>query len=254
MSDTTNPKEFLCVAMPAYNEEGCIDEVIKNWIDYLSRMPGVEFRFIVVNDGSRDRTGEILDGLAKSESRLSVVHQENGGHGKALLTAYRAALALGPDWVFHVDSDDQFKPEDLGTLWAERNKAPFSMGIRAERHDAFHRLVITRILILFNLFIFGTYLRDANIPYRLIKADYLKRLLDLFPNDVFAPNIFLAVLAKKDGNLVQTTPVNHRDRHSGKVSIVRWRLIKACLRCVRELFVFRLSMPQKLRELKAASH
>ena len=239
--------------MPAYNEEGCIEEVTRGWLSALELVAGDGLKMVVVNDGSRDKTGAILDQVAAGEARLKIVHQSNAGHGAALLNAYKTALSLNPTWVFHVDSDDQFLPRDFTLLWQRRNEAKFLMGQRAKRFDAFHRLVITKILLFFNILLFGARLRDANIPYRLIRADYLKKLLSVIPGDVFAPNIFLAVLAYKDGNLAREIPVEHRDRRTGQVSIVKWRLIKACLRCVKELVVFRINLRRSLIALKESA-
>ena len=79
--------------MPAYNEAGCIEEVVREWVTTVGRL-------VVVNDGSRDATGEILDRLAKELPLLHVIHQGNAGHGVALMTGYRAALDLGVPWIF----------------------------------------------------------------------------------------------------------------------------------------------------------
>jgi glycosyltransferase involved in cell wall biosynthesis len=237
--------------MPAYNEEGCIEQVVKTWLRAIPATGASSGVLVVVNDGSRDRTGAILDSLASQEPHLVVVHQVNGGHGKALRTAYDKAVELDARWVFHVDSDDQFEASDLKLLWERRQESHFILGFRRSRHDAFHRLVITRILRALNFLLFGAWLRDANIPFRLIRGQYLKILLSSISPTVFAPNIFLAVLAVKDGQNVMSIPVTHRERETGKVSIVRWRLIKACLRCVRELIEFRLRLRPALRHIRS---
>jgi hypothetical protein len=98
--------------------------------------------------------------------------------------------------------------------------------------------------------VFGTLIPDANIPFRLIQADFLAQLLTLIPSGAFAPNIFLAVLARRAGENLFQIPITHRDRATGTVSIVRWRLIKACLRSARELALFRLSLGSALRTLR----
>lgn len=245
----SNPE--LCIVMPAYNEEGCIREVVEKWISALDIAGAKSGALVVVNDGSKDRTGALLDEAAKSFPRLVVVHQQNGGHGKALRTAYDKAVELGAQWVFHVDSDDQFDNSEISLLWNKRGESNFMLGFRRERHDALHRLVITRILRALNFVLFGTWLRDANIPFRLIEGRYLKILLDQISPTVFAPNIFLAVLAARDGQDLKFVPITHRERGTGIVSIVRWRLIKACLRCVRELVEFRLSLPGALKQIKS---
>ncbi len=235
--------------VPAYNEEGCIESVLTGLRDFFAARFEA-FKIIVVNDGSRDRTPQILDRLAAVEPRIVPIHQPNGGHGNALLHGYTDALALSPEWIFQIDSDDQFAIADFDTLWAKRDQSRFITGRRVARHDAFHRLVITRILRYLNTLLFGTRIPDANIPFRLMRTDFLARLLPLIPADAFAPNIFLAVLARRSGEDLFQIPVTHRDRTTGAVSIVRWRLIKACFRSVRELVAFRCALPHALTTLK----
>ena len=177
----------LVIVMPAYNEEGCIEPVVRSWCALLEKVAPTGGKLVVVNDGSRDKTGPILDSVATSDQRLIVVHQPNGGHGVALRTAYDKALALNPKFVFHVDSDDQFVVDDFLRLWDQRNTSKFILGYREVRHDALHRLVITRILRALNLVFFGILIPDSNIPFRLIEGEYLRRLLSQIPQGVFAP-------------------------------------------------------------------
>ena len=239
----------LCVVVPAYNEEGCIESVLAGLRDFFAARFEA-FNIIVVNDGSRDRSAEILDRLAAADPRIVPIHQPNGGHGNALLHGYTEALALSPEWIFQIDSDDQFAIADFDTLWAKRDNSRFITGRRVARHDAFHRLVITRVLRYLNTLLFGTLIPDANIPFRLMRGDFLARLLPLIPADAFAPNIFLAVLARRSGEELFQIPVTHRDRATGTVSIVRWRLIKACFRSARELATFRCALPRALNTLR----
>jgi glycosyltransferase involved in cell wall biosynthesis len=244
-------KTECVIVMPAYNEQDCISEVLNAWLKELRIRFGASFRIVVVDDGSRDRTGVILDDLAKTASELLVIRQKNAGHGAALMTGYRQALTLSPDYVFQVDSDDQFEPADFQKLWNERNDSKFILGFRSERHDPFHRLVITKVLRLMVFMTFGIRGKDLNIPFRLIRTDYLKALLEVLPAGLFAPNIFLSILAAADGQDLKCIPVTHRDRQSGSTSIVRWKLIKVCLRTAKELIKFRLSMNSAIRKLKS---
>ena len=240
----------LCVVMPAYNEEGCMRKVVEGWLAELDTYSGLKTALVVVNDGSRDRTGAILDEMAGSLPRLVVVHQANGGHGRALLTAYRKAAEIEARWVFQVDSDDQFACSDMKLLWAEREKSLFITGYRLERHDPLVRLVITRILRLLLLLLYGRYIPDSNIPFRLIEGRYLRALLEVLPDSVFAPNIFLAVLAKRDGQDLRQIPVEHKERQTGKISIVKLSLLKACWRSAKELYHFRSTLRERLARLK----
>ncbi|MCX5795119.1 MAG: glycosyltransferase family 2 protein [Elusimicrobia bacterium] len=242
----------LTVVMPVYNEQGCIASVCGEWLSLLEVYPGG--RLVVIDDGSTDRTGGLLDGLAVAEPRLCVVHQPNAGHGAALRTAYQRALSTGCDWVFQVDSDGQFSPGDFAKLWARRGESDFVTGLRQERHDPWQRLVITRLLRLVILLVFGVRLEDSNIPFRLMRAQFLERLLAELPPGVFAPNIFLAVLAAKAGCPLLEIPVAHLSRGTGEVSIRGWKLLGHCLRSLRELADFRSRLPGALERLRAGRH
>jgi len=245
-TDAISTRLQCVLVMPAYNEEGCIAPVVKGWLAEFERLFSGSFRLVVVNDGSKDRTGDLLNQLAIGEPRLVVIHQKNSGHGGALLRAYSEALRLDPVYVFHVDSDDQFQPTDFQRLWNRRGESPCILGYRSVRHDAFHRLVITRILRLVLSGLFGRYIKDSNVPFRLLETGFLRQALDLIPPTTFAPNIFLAVIGSRIGADLMHIPVSHEDRKTGSVSIVRWKLIKVCFRCVRELLAFRRIPAEKL--------
>ncbi|MEJ7606226.1 MAG: glycosyltransferase family 2 protein [Bryobacteraceae bacterium] len=246
------PQAELGVVMPAYNEEECIAKVVVHWLATLNEQFSRDRVFmLVLNDGSKDGTGAVLDRLAADHSNLIVVHQKNSGHGATVLNGYRRAVELAPQWIFQVDSDDQFQPSDFAKVWERRAESRFITGYRRSRNDPFHRLVITRVVRLLNLAAFGCYLRDANVPYRLMETRFLKQLIDLLPGDLFAPNIFLSVLAAKAGQNPLEIAITHKERDTGVVSIVRWKLIKVCLQCAQQLVQFRLSLGQKLRSLRA---
>ena len=237
----------LAIVMPAYNESECIERVVKSWLGVLDQVSGC---IIVVNDGSRDNTGAILDGLARNEPRLKVVHQTNAGHGAAVMRGYQEALKSGERYIFQTDSDDQFIPADFTKLWELRERSPFLMGYRLKRSDAFVRKIVTRVVRVLNFLFFGVWLRDSNIPFRLMRAEFLSELLPLIPPGVFAPNIILTVLAAKAGAALHEVPITHLDRTTGTVSIRKWKLFKVCVRSARELLRFRLSLIGRRSQFK----
>ncbi len=243
---------LLSIVMPAYNEEECIEKVVESWTSYLkTKFPTHETTLIVINDGSKDKTGEILNKLSVGNSRLTVVNQVNGGHGNAVVNGYRKAVALKSEYVFQTDSDDQFITDDFDKLWSKRNQSKFILGYREIRHDASVRLFITRILRGTISAVYGTYILDSNIPFRLIEGNFLKRLLEQLPNpEPFAPNIFLAVMAKKSGQELFDIPITHKDRETGTVSIVKWNLWKVSIRSFQELLKFRIELNKKVKALR----
>jgi dolichol-phosphate mannosyltransferase len=238
----------LALVMPAYNEAECIDGVVRSWLPVLDRVgSGI---LIVVNDGSTDPTGDQLNRLAASDARIQVIHQQNSGHGAAVLRGYREALASGAGWIFQVDSDGQLLAQDFWLLWEARHDSPFLLGRRARRNDPLYRLAISRLVRALNFLLFRVSVRDANIPFRLLRSDFLAALLELVPSGVFAPNLFLSVLAARSGARLGEFPVTHLERGAGTSKILRLKLLKACFRSALELLRFSLDLGRPAQAAK----
>ena len=237
----------IVIVIPVYNESACIEPVVLEWLRVFDKLNGC---LIAVDDGSKDGTGAILDRLAEKEPRLRVHHQQNAGHGAAILAGYRLAITLSPDYIFQTDSDDQIKPSEFWHLWERREQSPLVLGVRQARNDAAHRLVVSRILKGLNLLIFETHIRDANSPFRLMRMTFLQDAMRQFPRDVFAPNIFLSLVAARLPGTILEVPVQHFRRSTGTESLNLRKLVRMCLRCMKELLQFRLGLfhthgPQK---------
>jgi glycosyltransferase involved in cell wall biosynthesis len=239
----------LTFVMPVYNEEGCVEDVVHSWTQCFADL-GINYRILAVNDGSRDQSGTILNRLAVENSRLTPVHQTNGGHGQAVVAGYHQALILGTEWIFQTDSDNQFTPEDFASMWQKRNEFDFILGTRQSRQDPLHRLFISRILSHLISRVTETDIKDANCPFRLFHSNALRNLLVAAPTNAFAPNVFLSILAKLSSYRFMEMPVRHIARNSGKVSIANWRLIKACSRSVKELISFSLTLNERLQKIE----
>jgi glycosyltransferase involved in cell wall biosynthesis len=241
-------KDSVIIIMPVYNEEECIEGVVKSWIDVIKKLPVSEL--LVLNDGSTDNTGSILAGLAKNYSEIKVVEKNNEGHGRTLRKGYQEAAETNFNWVFQTDSDNQFIASDFFKLWNERNKSSFITGYRKKRSDPLPRLILTKTLVIFNLLIFWTFIKDSNIPFRLIKRDYLQTLLKSCPGYVNNVNIFLSIMAKKDGQDLREIPLTHLERKTGKVSNVKMKLLKVCFKGLKQLLLFRIHLSAIMKNLK----
>lgn len=229
----------ICVVIPAYNEEQCIEGVLRSLCAELNAS-AADFGILVIDDGSSDSTHALVESCARADTRIRPIRQKNAGHGAALLIGYTEAIRSGARWIFQVDSDAQFDPSDFKALWKLREHSRFILGERTARSDARHRLWISAVLRTALRLAFGVRLADANIPFRLMRADFLDSLLKILPPGVFAPNIFLSILAARSGENLFSIPVRHFPRAGGQNSLIRWSLVKACLRSVVELASFRL--------------
>lgn len=227
----TDQRFDLALVTPVYNEEECIADVINSWHAMLKdAVPN--HRMIVLNDGSKDNTAGVLEQFA-GNPHIHVVNKANSGHGPTILMGYREAVEVA-DWVFQVDSDNEMPPEAFPKLWADREHFDFLFGIRGGREQNLGRFVITRVSRLAVWALFGGGVKDVNVPYRLMRAGKLRPILEQIPDDTFAPNIVISGLAAYQRNRINNYDVTHRNRQTGSVSIVKWKLWKAAMRAFRQ--------------------
>lgn len=102
-------EKLVSVIIPAYN----IEDYIGRCLDSIISQTYKNLEIIVVDDGSRDRTGEILDNYAKKDRRIKVIHKENGGVSSARNKGIEVAEG---DYIGFIDGDDLIEPEMYKTL------------------------------------------------------------------------------------------------------------------------------------------
>ncbi len=246
-------KDTLAVVIPVYNEDSCIEKVIEDWGQALEAL-SINFKIIIVNDGSTDRTSEILDSLAQEHPELIVIHQENQGHGIAVKNGYIEATSQDFDYIFQTDSDDQFTPQDFASFWEKRKESPALFGHRQKRHDPTHRKIISFFLRKMIFDFYGVNIPDANIPYRLFQGSFLKRTLACLTPGLFAPNIFLSILCFKSLKNCPVIPVQHFERQDNSPKLIRWGLIKACFDSLWDLIVFSYQLKKKVQYIHEVGH
>src|SRR5688572_19840684 len=110
-----NPNKFSISAFfPAYNDGGTIPSMVMTVRLALQELTD-DYEIVVVNDGSKDHTGLLLDELARlypDEVRI-VHHPQNRGYGGALRSGFASATK---DWIFYTDGDAQYDPRELKRL------------------------------------------------------------------------------------------------------------------------------------------
>lgn len=236
--------ETLFLVMPAYNEQETVEAVINQWYPVVEQT-GPESRLVVVNDGSKDRTAEILQRCARTRPQLVALDKPNSGHGATVLYAYRYALERGADYVFQTDSDGQTLPEEFGLFWAQRADYDLLIGQRCHRQDGFSRVVVTKVLRIVLWASFGVWVSDANTPYRLMKADALRENLAFLPPDFNLSNAALAVIYARRHQRVKYIPITFRPRQGGVNSINLKKIIKIGWNALRDFRTIDKALRQK---------
>ena len=236
--------ETLFLVMPAYNEQETVEAVINQWYPVVEQS-GPESRLVIVNDGSKDRTAEILQRCAWTRPQLVALDKPNSGHGATVLYAYRYALERGADYVFQTDSDGQTLPEEFGPFWAQRADYDLLIGQRCHRQDGFSRVVVTKVLRIVLWASFGVWVSDANTPYRLMKADALRENLAFLPPDFNLSNAALAVIYARRHQRVKYIPITFRPRQGGVNSINLKKIIKIGWNALRDFRTIDKALRQK---------
>jgi glycosyltransferase involved in cell wall biosynthesis len=226
MLGETGTRHELALVMPVHDEEECIGHVVAAWEETLRRLC-IDFRMIVIDDGSEDRTPEILAQFADND-RIEIVHKENSGHGPTVLLGYHRAVALA-DWVFHCDSDDEMSPANFPELWENREAYDALFGTRSGRRESVGRCILSAGSRLTVRVLYGPGVRDVNTPYRLLRAKFLRRLIVKIPDDTFAPNVIISGALARHGARICNIPVPQESRRTGTGSIGGWRIWRIAL-------------------------
>jgi dolichol-phosphate mannosyltransferase len=241
----------VAVAIPAYNEAEGIDEFLRE-IDAALREHSDHVTIVVVDDCSTDDTVDVVKALQGSLSADLVVTSmpSNCGHGPTALEAYRQALDTGAQFVIGVDGDGQFLGSDLRRVLVLLHDGGDGVcGVRRFRYDPWFRMLMTRLLRLYIIRVFGVPTRDANCPLRGYRANLLDELLRWLPDGAMVPNVHLAILAARRGATLIEVDVNHRVRRgtsttgtmftsTRNVGVMR-RLVRFSWSAIRESWRFR---------------
>ena len=223
----------LYIVIPAYNEQETIEDIVRKWYPNVL-LGGEGSKLLVIDDGSRDDTGAKLDALKAEFPLLDVRHKQNSGHGPSILEGYKYAIAEGADYIFQTDSDGQTEPSEFPEFWEKRRIYEMIVGYRKGREDGFGRIVVTRVLRALILLTFHVYVKDANTPFRLMKASVLEKEIKYVPRDFFLTNVLISVIFTKRRYRIKYLPITFRPRQGGTNSIDLRKITGIGLQSVRD--------------------
>lgn len=210
--------DTIYLIMPAYNEEANIEQVISSWYPIVEKIGG-ESRLVIVDDGSRDRTYELMKQAAGNRPLFLPLTKKNEGHGATVLYGYEYALGCGPDYIFQTDSDGQTVPDEFWEFWEQREQYDMLIGHRCKREDGLSRIFVTNVLGMVIRLCFRVKVTDANTPFRLMRAEVLAEQIGLIPKGFNLSNVLISVIYAKKNLRVKYIPITFRPRQGGKNSI-----------------------------------
>lgn len=192
----------LWIIAPVYNEERNLEFFVLDWLDVFRRTVGKNFTFCLLNDGSTDESLAILNRLAAEHSVIRVVNKVNSGHGATCLAGYDQAIRAGAKWIFQIDSDGQCDSSYFENFWNTRNNGPAHYGRRRAREDGWSRRFISFVLSTLIFILSAKWIKDANVPYRLIRLDALAMALTRIPRSFRLANVLLTMILHEQSGII----------------------------------------------------
>lgn len=187
----------LFVALPAYNEEDCLPPLLNHFRRVFKRMdPAYDPLIIIVDDGSKDRTAQVVrNAAAKGYPVVLVQHPQNKGLGEAIKTGLREVALRsksGDDVLICMDADDTHPPRFVIPMIKKMNQTGADLVIASrfrkgsEQHGVpFNRQVLSiGALVLFKLFLNLKGVRDYTCGFRAYRLSMVQKSLDYYGDDI----------------------------------------------------------------------
>ncbi len=213
------PVQSISVVIPAYNDETTIARLIQD-TDCLLKEISNDYEIVVVNDGSRDNTLDVLKELARKFTNMRLInHEQNQGYGRTIKELY---LTGAKELVFSLPGDYQFAPKELLTMAQGLRKHDFVIGHRVKRNDPPRRKIQSTIYNMMLRIFYGCGLKDVN-SIKLFRKEILNQIT--LESDTPFVDAELCIRAHRAGFKVVEIPIEHLPRLSqgasgGKFSVI----------------------------------
>lgn len=226
----------LSVVVPVYNEEGNLPLLWAEIREVLDPS-GLTYEVIFVDDGSRDRSAEVIREFRAKDARVRLIRFEgNAGETAANDAGLRATRGR---YVVTIDADLQNDPHDIPKLLSYLDEWDAVTGWREKRDDPWIRRVSSRIANAVRNSVSREAIRDSGCTFRAFRRQCL-RDLKLYRGF----HRFIPTLLKLEGYRVKEVPVNHRPRRFGKS---KYGIGNRALSAFRDLLVVRWMKDRQLR-------
>lgn len=204
--------QALSVFFPAYNEEANIETTVNAARQVLEKI-AQRWEIIIINDGSKDRTGEIAEKLNRKDRRIKVItHSPNRGYGASLKSGFYNSRY---DWIAFTDADGQFDFTEISKFLAHKDSADLVLGYRIKREDPTIRVISAFIWRMIPRVLWGLNVRDYSCGFKLIKKEVFEAVQPLVGEEKVT-QIEMLVKAKRGGFKFAEVGVRHYPRRFGK--------------------------------------
>ena len=219
-------KVSLTAFFPAYNDEHTIENIVRTAAAEIGKVTD-DFEILIINDGSKDRTGAVADRLAAEMPFVRAIHHpQNRGYGAALITGFANARK---DLIFYTDGDGQYDVREIHNLLAQMQpNIDLVNGYKVKRSDAWYRVAIGATYRRVMRWAFHLSIRDVDCDFRLLR----RHVFDAITLESQSGVICVEMARKFDvaGFRMTEIPVSHYPRMHGRSEFFRIRHLSHTLR------------------------
>jgi len=229
----------LSLVFPIFDEIDNLGELVDAALRTAAQL-APDFEIVLVDDGSRDGSGELIDAFCNAHPRIrSLRHASNIGYGAALRSGLREARG---EFVFFSDADLQFDLAELEKLLAHTERFDIVAGYRSPRRDPWPRRFLAFGWGTLVRGLFGLPVRDIDCAFKV----FHRRVIEAMPIASIGAfvNTEILVRARAQDYRITQVPVTHRERRSGAQSGANLRVIG---RALLELSVLFRELRRELR-------
>lgn len=203
-------KYSVSVFFPVYNDSKSVPILVRKTIQTLNPLVD-DFEIILVNDGSKDNSAEVIEALAKKYKWVRTVHhKKNKGYGGALRSGFAHARK---DLVFYTDGDGQYDVTELKQLLPLIEHFDVVNGFKIKRSDKIHRTIFGDLYNYGSRIFFNLKVKDVDCDFRLFKRKIFDEIKLISNTGTICVEMMKKV--QNGGYSIGNVPVHHYDREHG---------------------------------------
>jgi len=221
----------LSFVIPVKNESKSVNILVQEILAVLKQINKESFEIIFVDDGSTDKTYDVVKKLHKKDKRVKIVKlRGNWGKSTALQAGFEQA---GGEIIFTLDADLQDNPQEIPLFLKEIDKGyDLVSGWKKKRYDPLTKVIPSRILNFTTSLLTGVKIHDTNCGFKAYRKEVIKNL-NLY-GELYR---FIPILVAKQNFKVGEIIVKHRKRKYGKTKFGWGRNTKGLLDLITVIFL-----------------
>jgi glycosyltransferase involved in cell wall biosynthesis len=224
----------LSLVIPCYNEEKNIEKVVREMVGVFDAK-NIDYELVLVNNGSLDNTGRIIENISTKNPRIKVVHvKKNEGYGWGIINGLRKASG---SYLGFTDADGQIPAIYVVRIYEKLKLAKLDLckGRRILRDDGLLRIFLSKSYGIILSLLFFIWISDVNGKAKIMSRKCYEEL-EISSKDWFI-DTEIVVKSKQRGFRIGEVPIEFKKRKSGKSNVNVKIIFEFLINCIKFRFL-----------------